>query len=89
MPARQSGFKVLLLGDLNINLDTPRDTREETIAEQLDFWNLGCLRTQFTQRYHKYITSGGLGTSGDKAGYIQQNQTTSYQNQGLDLEMLV
>ena len=49
-----SGFKVLLLGDLNINLDTPRDTREETIAEQLDFWNLGCLSTQFTQRYHKY-----------------------------------
>jgi len=48
------GFEILLIGDLNINLDTPRDTREEIIAEQLDFWNLGCLSTQFTQRRHKY-----------------------------------
>ena len=38
--AQPKGFEFMLLGDLNINLDAPRDTREEIIAEQCDAWGL-------------------------------------------------
>ena len=43
-------FELLLFGDLNIDLDAPRDTREEIIAEQCDFWKLTCMTTMFKQR---------------------------------------
>lgn len=45
-----AGFELLLMGDFNINLDTPRDTREDIIAEQCDDWDLTCLSTHFLQR---------------------------------------
>jgi len=34
------GYKPMLIGDVNINLDAPRDKRDETIAEQCDDWGL-------------------------------------------------
>ena len=37
----------MLLGDLNINLDAPRDTREEIIAEQCDAWSVACMTRSF------------------------------------------
>jgi hypothetical protein len=43
-------FELLLFGDLNIDLDAPRDTREEIIAEQCDYWKLTCMTTMFKQR---------------------------------------
>ena len=42
--------ELLLFGDLNIDLDAPRDTREEIIAEQCDYWKLTCMTTMFKQR---------------------------------------
>ena len=45
--ARPKGFEFILLGDLNINLDAPRDTREEIIAEQCDAWGLTCMTRSF------------------------------------------
>ena len=49
------GFELLLLGDFNINLDTPRNTRDERIAEQCDYWNLVDMSTQFTQQQTRRI----------------------------------
>jgi exonuclease III len=43
-------FELLLFGDLNIDLEAPRDTREEIIAEQCDYWKLTCMTTMFKQR---------------------------------------
>lgn len=40
---------------MNINLDAPRDTREDCITEQLDFWELSDLSAQFSQRRSKRI----------------------------------
>ncbi|EJK60561.1 hypothetical protein THAOC_19061 [Thalassiosira oceanica] len=45
--ARPKGFEFILLGDLNIKLDAPRNTREEIIAEQCDAWGLACMTRSF------------------------------------------
>ena len=37
------GCKPLLIGDLNVNLESPRDERYETIAEQVDTMDLVCM----------------------------------------------
>jgi exonuclease III len=43
------GFKPILAGDLNIDLESPRDERDEEIAEQVDWMDLGCMSTHFAQ----------------------------------------
>ena len=40
----------LFLGDLNINLESPRDERDEQIAEECDFWELEDTSRNFRQR---------------------------------------
>ena len=44
------GFKPILLGDLNINLESPRDERDEEIAEQMDWMDLECMSEHFQQK---------------------------------------
>ena len=44
------GCKPLLVGDMNIDLEYPRDERDEKVAEQCDFWNLTDMSRQFSQR---------------------------------------
>ena len=44
------GFRPMLLGDLNLNLESPRDEREEEIAEQLDAYDLTDMGCQFSPR---------------------------------------
>ena len=44
------GFIPMLIGDMNIDLDSPRDDREETIAEQCDAWDITDMAAQFWQR---------------------------------------
>jgi hypothetical protein len=54
-------FELLLFGDLNIDLDAPRDTREEIIAEQCDYWKLTCMTTRRwtwrQQRLGKWVST--------------------------------
>jgi len=45
-----NGFQPILIGDLNIDLESPRDERDEEIAEQVDWMDLGCMSRSFTQR---------------------------------------
>jgi len=45
-----SGARPLLLGDLNINLESPRDERDEKIAEQCDYMDLTDITSHFRQR---------------------------------------
>jgi len=47
------GYKPMLIGDLNINLDVPRDERDETIAEQCDDWGLSDMSRHFHTRRGK------------------------------------
>ena len=44
------GFRPILLGDLNINLESPRDERDEEIAEQVDSYDLSDMGRQFSPR---------------------------------------
>ena len=44
------GCLYMLVGDLDINLDAPRDERDETIVEQADHMDLVCMTRQFKQR---------------------------------------
>ena len=53
------GFKPILMGDLNINLESPRDERDMEIAEQVDWMDLGCLTDHFRQR-RRCVTRGRL-----------------------------
>jgi exonuclease III len=53
--AQPKGFKPLLIGDFNIDLDSPRDTRDEEIAEEIDFRELECLSAHFLQRRRRHV----------------------------------
>ena len=46
----QKDFIPLLVGDLNINLEFPRDERDGIILEQCDAWDLTDMAAQFRQR---------------------------------------
>ena len=45
-----TGCKPLMVGDLNIKLESPRNERDETIAEELDNCALLCMSRHFLQR---------------------------------------
>ena len=47
---RPKGFRLVVMGDFNVDLATPRDSREDGVAEQCDEWGLGCMSTHFAQR---------------------------------------
>ena len=49
------GFHPLMIGDFNINLDTPRDTGEDLIAEQLDDWGYSDMSDQFSHPHTRTI----------------------------------
>ena len=44
------GFRPLLLGDLNLNLESPRDERDAEIAAQVDHMDLADMTQHFLQR---------------------------------------
>ena len=44
------GFIPMLIGDMNIDLDSPRNNREATIPEQCDAWDITNMVAQFWQR---------------------------------------
>ena len=47
---RPKGFHLVVLGDLNINLQMPRNEREDGVADQCDAWDMMCMTEHFTQR---------------------------------------
>ncbi|KAL7524110.1 hypothetical protein ACHAXR_000447, partial [Thalassiosira sp. AJA248-18] len=76
------GFRPLLIGDMNINLESPRDERDETIAEQCDFWDLSCMSAHFMQRRHRRVPGrwSRVGANGDWVDGFHQSLTTSWLN---------
>ena len=46
-------FIPMLIGDINIGLDSSRNDREEIIAEQCNAWDITNMAVQFWQRRHR------------------------------------
>ena len=45
----------MLLGNLSIDLEYPRNTKEVDIAEELDNRGLACSTCHFRQRHHRKV----------------------------------
>eukprot|EP00970_Alexandrium_tamarense_P001671 scaffold204_cov166-Alexandrium_tamarense.AAC.6 len=71
-------FELLLFGGLNIDLDAPRDTREEIIAEQCDYWKLTCMTTMFKLRRTRQMKGDGHGGSSGWVDGCLPNRITSW-----------
>ncbi len=65
---RPVGFKVLLLGDLNVSLKMPMSTREDAIANMADKYNL----TELTRHYKQW--GGVRGGRGGKCWSWRQRR---------------
>ena len=50
LDAAPEGAKPLLIGDLNSDLDLPRDRQEEILSSDLEEWNLRCVTRGFRPR---------------------------------------
>ena len=52
---RPKGCKPLLIGDLNIDLEYPRDERDDEVAEECDANNLVCMSRHFRQQRRRHV----------------------------------
>ena len=55
MAEMPKGCTPLIVGDLNVDLDNPRDDRDEVVAEAMDALDVSCLTRHFGQRRGRLI----------------------------------
>lgn len=66
---RPGGCKPLLVGNLNVDLECPRDERDKEVAEECSVHDFGCMSRHFRQRHVKWVASKPdyfLACKGDK-----------------------
>ena len=65
--ADAKGCRTLIIGDLNVDLDFPRDNRDEAVAEAIDTHDVMCFTGHFGQRRRRLIR--GSSTWQQKRGH--------------------